>query len=73
MRVMIGPGQTLEVSLCDESGEEIDGTIEVKFGAQALTVETTRPDSFGRKGILYEEKFGKVGKNMRPLIKSKRS
>lgn len=58
MRIMLRPGETLTVGFADENDQDVDGTIEIEFGAEVLIVRTEWPDSTGREGVIYEERFG---------------
>jgi len=62
MRVMIAPEQTLTILLCEKDGTLIDGELTVEFGPKALIVRTDWPDSSGRTGVIYEERFAKRSK-----------
>lgn len=58
MRVVIQPGDTLEVCFADEEGNDLDGDVIVKFTGDEIRVESDWEDSDGRKGLLYSERFG---------------
>jgi len=54
MKITLQKGETIEVCFADS-----DGQIDVKFGKNKITVKTDLPDTEGRVGTIYEEKFGK--------------
>jgi len=53
MKITLQKGETIEVCFADS-----DGQIDVKFGKNKITVKTDLPDTEGRVGTIYEEKFG---------------
>ena len=53
MKVVLKPGETLEVEF-----EETDGTIIVGFSETDITVSANLPDTSGREGVIYQEVFG---------------
>lgn len=55
--VQLSPGQTLEVGFVDETGHQTDGAITIEFGRKILSVYADMPDSNGREGVIYAEKF----------------
>lgn len=52
--LVLSPGEEIKITL-----EDTDGFFIIKYGEEALTVESDFPDSTGRVGIIYEEKYGK--------------
>jgi hypothetical protein len=58
MKVMLSPGETLQVGYLDDDGRETDGGLSVVYGENSIKVETDWPDTQGRTGVVYEEKFG---------------
>ena len=58
MRIMLKPGETLTVGFADENDDDGDGVITIEFGAEVLTVCADLPDTTGRQGVIYEERFG---------------
>lgn len=57
MRIMLKPGETLIVGFADENDGDGDGTIEIEFGDEVLIVRADMPDTTGREGVIYEERF----------------
>lgn len=58
MRVVLNPGEVLEVRYADEDGDETDGNLFVSYSDSAIEVKTDWPDSDGRIGVVYSERFG---------------
>lgn len=54
MELVLAPGDKIRVTLKDTDGEFV-----LEYGKTSLKITTDFPDSNGRKGIIYEEKFGK--------------
>lgn len=52
MRVVIAQGDKLVVQL-----EGTDGEFEIEYGSRALTVKADLPDTKGREGVIYSERF----------------
>lgn len=54
MKVVLKPGDTLEVEL-----DETDGHFEIKYDVDFGKLEVTAdmPDSTGREGVIYSEVF----------------
>lgn len=66
MKITLKKGETIEVCFAHS-----DGQIDVKFGKNKITVTTDLPDTQGRVGTIYEEKFGTPspsGKVVEPLV-----
>lgn len=57
MKIVLKPGEKLEIALADDSGEDIDGSIIVDFQFNELKITTDWPDSDGRVGTIYSERF----------------
>ena len=61
MRIRLAPGETLTVGLEDENGRACDGELTIAFdvdGNKQFTVTADMPDSDGRNGLIYDERFG---------------
>lgn len=52
MKVVLKPGEKVEVTF-----DGTDGEIEVAFSQRAISVRADAPDSDGRDGLIYEERF----------------
>lgn len=61
MKVLVKEGELLEIGFEDEEGFEVDGHFRVMFDAQEargeLRVEADLPDTAGRTGTIYSERF----------------
>lgn len=53
MKIVLSTGETAEVHFDDSDGE-----VCVEFAEDAIRVSTDWPDTSGRTGIIYEERFG---------------
>jgi len=58
MKVVLRPGEKLEIGFADEKGRDIDGDMFVEFKPTEITAYTSWSDSDGRYGVLYSERFG---------------
>lgn len=56
MKVVLSPGDTLTVEL-----EDTDGQFQISYGPTALTVTSDLPDTSGRTGTIYEERYATPG------------
>lgn len=52
MKVVLQPGEEIEVMFAGTSGE-----IKVAFHEEAIQVKADIPDDNGRSGLIYEERF----------------
>ena len=52
MKVVLHPGESVDVEFF-----ESDGSIIVAFNESDISVSTDWPDTEGRKGVIYQEKF----------------
>lgn len=52
MKVVLRPGERVEIELADT-----DGRFVVAYGRATLRVTSDLPDTKGRKGVIYEERF----------------
>lgn len=52
MKVILQPGEKVEVEF-----SESDGSIVVEFNHTDISVLTAWPDTAGRVGVIYQEKF----------------
>lgn len=52
MKIVLMPGEKVEVTFAGTDGE-----IEVAFSERAISVKADTPDSEGREGVIYEERF----------------
>lgn len=52
MIVQLEPGDTLIVQLKDTDGEFV-----IEYRDEAIRITTDYPDSDGREGVIYEERF----------------
>jgi hypothetical protein len=57
MQVVLKPGEYVEIKLA-----ETDGTFRVVYGQTQVDVRADLPDSSGRSGLIYREKFGGMAK-----------
>jgi hypothetical protein len=55
MELMLTPGDKIKVTLKDTDGE-----FTLEYAKNAVRITSDLPDTNGRKGVIYEEKFGKV-------------
>jgi hypothetical protein len=55
MKVILHEGEKVEVEFA-----ESDGQITVEFNPTDLIVKADMPDTDGRTGIIYQEKFGAI-------------
>lgn len=55
MKILLSPGEKVEIKFA-----ETDGVIEVAFAfnEDSIRVTADMPDSTGRVGVIYEERFG---------------
>lgn len=60
MNIEIGKGDNLRVTLKDS-----DGGFNVLFSSKAVQILADLPDSEGREGLIYNEKFG--GEKQKPF------
>lgn len=52
--IEIGQNESVRIKL-----RETDGEFTVSYGKRVLRVTSDLPDTKGRKGVIYEEQFGK--------------
>lgn len=61
MKIMIRPGEVLDVGFVDEEGFEVDGEFRILFDSEEtpgeVRVEADLPDTSGRAGTIYSEVF----------------
>ncbi len=57
MRITMRPGETLRIDFGVNSLDDCDGSFTVAFTPESITIEAEYPDSQGREGVIYEEKF----------------
>lgn len=60
MKVELRQGESVSITL-----EGTDGLFKVIYGKETLRVTSDLPDTKGRKGVIYEEAFGKAFKDMK--------
>lgn len=53
IEVVLAPGDQLKVTLKDT-----DGVFTLEYGKNAVRIKSDLPDTNGRRGTIYEEKFG---------------
>ncbi len=54
MKVVLKPGETVEVRFEDKNGDYEDGTIKVSYTSTLVQVHADMDDSTGRGGLIYE-------------------
>lgn len=54
MKILLQPGQRLEIAFADENGHETDGNMILNMASEEFTIETEWPDDIGREGELYK-------------------
>lgn len=61
MKILVKEGEVLEIGFVDEEGFEVDGNFRVLFDTTEapgeLRVEADLPDTAGRAGSIYSERF----------------
>lgn len=60
MKIILKRGERVEIELADA-----DGKFVVSYGTKELRVTTDFPDSTGRTGIIYNEKFASEADKLR--------
>lgn len=66
-RIVVAKGERLEIAFTsrDDHEVDVDGHVYVGFDNRRLYVTADIPDSTGRVGTIYEERFGKPGTDAR--------
>lgn len=62
MKILLKPGDVLTIEI-----EETDGQFIIKFNEDEISVHANMPDSDGRDGKIYSERFGNIFTNARLL------
>lgn len=52
MKIILKPNESIEIGF-----EDSDGTINVTFGEDEISIESDLPDSDGKQGKIYSERF----------------
>lgn len=53
IRIILNAGDSVEIGLADA-----DGKFVVNYGAEELTITSDLPDTAGREGVIYRERYG---------------
>lgn len=58
MRILLKPGESLDIGFLDDQGSECDGDIQASYTSEHFVVTTTWPDDTNRQGDVYKVSWG---------------